>query len=519
MRIVPNAATAVFFCLAFPAFAESGEVYNAETVVPPQCYTRTESRFNPCYVCHQTYKGLERPNQMSDGFLQGDYNFSDAALTNHWRNLFVDRRRQVEKISDAEILSYIAQDNYSDLAPRLRDSGFGGYIPDLAGLQDSADAFDANGFARDGSGWVAFNYKPMPSTFWPTNGSTDDVMIRLPEEYRLNAQGDYSRETYLANLTILEAAIRDVPAVDMPITDESTVGRDLDGDGVIGEASRLRRPEVYVGRASDIPVTPGLYPAGTEFLHSVRYVGVAGDGTIHVPARMKELRYMRKVRFLNGPALLSIYGNEQQEKRDENLPRHSFVGDSGIDNGFGWLVQGFIEDAHGRLRPQSFEETTFCMGCHATIGTTIDQTFAFPRKLPGAAGWGYIDYRGMPDAPSSGERDGEFLTYFKRVGGGDEFRQNEEMRARWFKANGQVDEEKVRAADVYTLTAPSRERALALNKAYRIIVREQSFVHGRDATVAPPENVYRKVDPDAAPPLKPAFRYRWDIRPDWAFSD
>ena len=32
-----------------------------------------------------------------------------------------------------------------------------------------------------------------------------------------------------------------------------------------------------------------------------------------------------------------------------------------------------------------------------------------------------------------GEIDGEFLTYLERVGGGDEFRQNEEMIERWFK--------------------------------------------------------------------------------------
>ena len=66
--------------------------YNREAPVPPQCYTRTEARFNPCYVCHQTYAGRERPNVMNDGVLQGDYEFSDFGLQNRWSNLFVDRR-------------------------------------------------------------------------------------------------------------------------------------------------------------------------------------------------------------------------------------------------------------------------------------------------------------------------------------------------------------------------------------------------------------------------------------------
>ena len=36
-------------------------VYNREAVIPPMCYTRTEGRHNPCYVCHQG-RVPERPN-------------------------------------------------------------------------------------------------------------------------------------------------------------------------------------------------------------------------------------------------------------------------------------------------------------------------------------------------------------------------------------------------------------------------------------------------------------------------
>jgi hypothetical protein len=247
----------------------------------------------------------------------------------------------------------------------------------------------------------------------------------------------------------------------------------------------------------------------------VRYVGVTGDGGISAARRMKELRYMVKTRALDLSQLRSRYGNELQEKIDENLPRYIDLGDRGMDTGFGWTMLGFIEDADGALRPQTREEQFFCRGCHATVGANIDQTWAFPRKLAGAAGWGYIDYRALPDAPNRGESEGEILTYFRRAGGGDEFRSNTEMLARWFDADGQVRADEVRGRSVYELITPSRERALALNKAYREIVREQSFVYGRDATVTPPANVHAEIDDATAPTLPRHLRFDHDIRLDW----
>jgi hypothetical protein len=183
----------------------------------------------------------------------------------------------------------------------------------------------------------------------------------------------------------------------------------------------------------------------------------------------------------------------------------------------GWVLQGFIEGPSGRLRANTFEENLFCMGCHTTVGSTIDKTFGFPRKVDGADGWGYIDLRGMRDAPNLGEVQGEILTYLQRAGGGGEFRSNPEMFARWFGLDGTVDKQRVLAArDVYELITPSRERALMLNKAYRVIVADQDFIYGRDATVSPPENVYERVDQDTAPTLPETANYRWDIRLDWA---
>ena len=45
----------------------------------------------------------------------------------------------------------------------------------------------------------------------------------------------------------------------------------------------------------------------------------------------------------------------------------------------------------------------------------------------------------------------------------------------------------------------SPARALTLDKAYRAIVVEQSFVHGRDATVTPAVNVHRVLPDDEQP--------------------
>jgi hypothetical protein len=494
-----------------------GVLANEEAVIPPQCYTRTEGRFNPCYVCHQApVEGEGHENRMGDGPLQGEYGFSEFGETNHWTNLFTDRTEAVARISDGEILAYVQHDNYSSLVRRMQENPtFKGWKPDLLGLQDGAAAFDRNGFARDGSGWVAFNYMPMPSTFWPTNGSTDDVMIRLPREFRARSDGSDLSDVYAANLAILEAAIKNLSEITTPPLNERTVGVDLDGDGKLGVARRLKRPATYVGAASSIPVHTFLYPRGTEFLHTVRYVGVDRAGNVHLPKRMKEVRYMVKHKLIPKHALAGLYDNELQEKIEASPPYYADFRDRGIDNGFGWRVQGYIENAHGELRPNTYEETLFCMGCHATLGSTIDKTFSFARKVDGARGWGYIDLRGMPDAPAYGETEGQILAYLRRVGGGSEFRANEEMQRRWFQPDGTLDERKVKAAaDVHALITPSRERALLLNKAYRVIVKEQSFLQGRDATVTPPKQVFEKVDPEV-PPLAPENRFRWDIRIRW----
>lgn len=489
-------------------------VYNREAIIPPMCYTRTEGRNNPCYVCHQNALP-DRENVMNDAGLQIAYSFSDLGMTNHWENLFKDRSQRVQAISDKAIIEWVNTDNYSELAPRLQAADFKGWIPELQNLQRGPAAFDREGFAKDGSQWVAFNYKPFPSTFWPTNGSTDDVMIRLDQPYRSDKQGQYCKDVYKANLAILEANIKGVDSIGSLPIDETRVGKDLDGDGKLAIATHVNRTDGWVGAAEGYFIDTHLYPKGTEFLHTVRYLGFDENGEIAVSTRMKEVRYMKKWNSFPKGTLARYYEEEAFDKEAGNLPGYTWLGDYGLDNSAGWSIQGFIENKNGRLRVASFEENLFCMGCHGSIGSTIDKTFSFARKIDGGEGWGYINLRGMPDAPNAGESKGEILTYFERAGGGDEFRSNREMLSRWFTDGGKVDYQAIAGKDVYQLITPSRERALQLNKAYKLIVEDQRFLFGRDATVTPPTKVYEFVDNATAPTLPEDFFYNWDIRLDW----
>lgn len=491
------------------------QVYNLEAPIPPQCYTKTDGKFNPCMTCHQTYDYDDnRPNVMNDGYLQGDYDFSDIGVHNHWKNLFVDRSEIIEQISDDFILNYISQDNYSPLRERLIQMRFEGYIPDILHYSHAREAFDEYGFAKDGSHWVAFNYKPFPSTFWPTNGSTDDVLIRLSTEFRTNQDNQYQRDIYLANLAMVEMAIQDLNSTTLPAVDENIINADIDGNGVLEITDQINRQTHYFGQARRIEVHKMLYPEDTEFLHSVRYIGVTDQGGIFPANRMKELRYMKKTHFKDAYTLKTDYKNEKQEKLEGNLPSYTNYGDEGLYNGMGWLILGFIEDKDGNLRQQSQEENTFCMGCHTSIGSTIDQTFAFPRKITGKNGWKYLDLKDMQDVATLGSHQNEFFEYMSRVGGGDEFRENGEMIEKWFDENGNIKEEEVKAADIYTLITPTRERALKLNKAYYTIVKQQSFIYGRDANIEAAQNIYFEID-NSAEPLEEQYRYNWDIRLQW----
>lgn len=499
------------------AYIEHNEIYNAESVIPPQCYTKTNGDKNPCYACHQSYAHDEqRPNTMGDGSLQGEYEFSDLGVTNHWKNLFVDRRPLIEKISDEEIQAWITQDNYAEFIARQKaDKNWQGELTPIKNLAFPDKAFDEQGIARDNSHWIAYNYKPFPSTFWPTNGSTGDAMIRLPKAFR-EINGEFSQAVYFVNLGLVEMALKQTRKTTIPEVSEKQLNLDLDGDGELSEkVNELVHRSHYVGDAKDTELAYMLYPQDTEFLHTVRYVGVDENGEIYNAPRMKEVRYMRKHVFKSKQRLSTSYYREAKEKHFEKLPQTRLMADKGFNNNFGWTINAYIEDEQGELRQQHGQELAFCNGCHKSVGATFDQTFSFPRKVDGLAGWGYIDLRNQHDAPNIGELQGEFLTYMQRVGGGDEFRQNEEMLSRWFNLDGSVNEDKLkRVQNLYDIITPSPRRALDLNKAYLTIVKEQSYLFGRDATLTEAKNVLRFIDEDI-PPLAPENRYQWDLRLDW----
>lgn len=437
---------------------------NPEPTVVAQCYTRTAGVANPCWACHTSKNGL---NHKADWVLQQAYAFSPVGNRNHWDNLFTDRRAAVAKISNAEISAWIAQDNYTPLRQGPKPAL--GFAPDL----DLMRGFDDDGFAQDGSGWRALRYQPFPGVFWPSNGATDDVFIRLPAVFGQDGHGRPSRTVLLQNYRTLELALG------VPDTRSVTL------------------PPRYAGAAGNIAVSRWRYPLGTEFLHGVRYVDV--DAPDLRSLRLKELRYSRKMQNPDESQIAIAYQREFEEKTIGWIPAFHGDADRGLMNAFGWVYQGWIEDAEGALRPQTREETTWCMGCHGGIGITVDSSFSFPRKLPGAAGFALQSLRGQHDRPQAGHRDGEVLTWFSRTQGGDEFRSNTELLARFFP-KGRLDRAAVlRAApggdrDLHWLLAPSRERAHALNKSYLALVRAQGFEAGREVMLAPPRNVQRTIE-------------------------
>ncbi|MCF8002895.1 MAG: hypothetical protein K9L32_01585 [Chromatiaceae bacterium] len=499
--------------------------------INPQCYTKTEDDqgqvHNPCFSCHTD---SIRPNYLRDSDLQLAYDFPAPAEENPWKNLFKDRTTEIAAISDEEMRSYISESNYfsqgGEILPATRladvpadwdyneDGQWDGFVPDVWFNFDS-EGFDHTPYGSP-SGWRAFGYYPFLGTFWPTNGSTDDVLIRLSEPFRTNLAGDYDSVVYKTNLAIIEALIRER---DIPIepTDEAALGGiDLDKDGHIATAELIKydwapregRFMWYVGqaleeqRAGRLHLAARLYPEGTEFFHTVRYIDIGEEGTNQLAARMKEVRYMKKLYWMTYADLDQRMAAELKEKHDFPDRIRPFRGniESGLGNDQGWVLAAMIEDANGQLRPQTYEELAFCVGCHSGIGATTDSTFAFPRHFSTESfqrGWYHWSQKGLRGTPERLREDGQgdYAFYLAINGAGDEFRENEEVRARFFDDQGQLKTEMLEALrqDIAVLLEASPERAMTLNKAYRVIVQEQSFTQGRDATVKPASNVHAFV--------------------------
>jgi hypothetical protein len=508
---------------------------NAVAYIPPQCFTKTrplgaEAAKNPCYVCHTD---APPPNFVSDGDLQVTLSLPRAAADNPWTNLFRPPETSGPRASDEDVLAYVRRSNYFDgdgdiaLARALQsppaawdvdgDGAWSGYQPDVW------FKFDDRGFDHrsDGAptGWRAFAYYPFPGTFFPTNGSTDDVLIRLDPRLQEDRTGRFDARVYETNLAIVEALLarRDVP---IEPVDEGALGVDLDLDGRLGKATRVAFDEApdgngttrmhYAGKAGEaeaagqFPIASGLFPLGTEFFHTVRYLDLDASGVVTMAPRMKEVRYARKVSYLTYEALRGRAAadvREQARSRDGSR-RINWQGERGIDNGQGWIFQGFIEDKDGSLRPQSREETVFCAGCHGGIGATADAIFSFPRKLgasEAARGWFHWSQHGLRGLPEPKRSDGryEYSLYLEQAGAGDELRENTEVLHRFFDERSALRPDEVRQlhGDVARLLLPSAGRALDLDRAYRAIVEAQAFDRGRDAVLAPTKSVYE------APPL------------------
>ncbi|MGB5919941.1 hypothetical protein [Arcobacter sp.] len=526
-------------------------IHNSTAYITSQCYTKTvhdENKnilSNPCFSCHSKNK---IPNfSSSDSDLQEEYAFPSPALKNPWINLFKDRTKEVNKISDQEILKYIKEDNYKDknhniiLAQKLKtipkkwdvneNGKWDGYIPDCYFNFDK-DGFDRNKKGKI-TGWRAFAYYPFLGTFWPTNGSTDDVLIRLPETFWKDKNGNFNLEVYKINLSIVESLLKQKTILTEKI-DESKYGIDLNQDGKLDIAKKIvfkwTTPDydistnklknfsmTYVGFAqkelisNSIEIAPGLYPRGTEFLHSVRYLDITKNSNIKMSSRMKELRYAKKKYWTSYSQLQQINDEEIKDENDYPDRVEEYTGniEVGLNNKRGWYYQGFVEDEKGNLRPQSQEETLFCIGCHSNTGSTADSTFVFQRKFendPFSNGWYHWSQKDLKNIPDKKLPNGktEYARYLKLNKAGDEFRANNEIIKNFFNKDMSLKEAAIKKLkkDITYLIIPSKERALKLNKAYKVIVDEQSFIYGRDAHVKPVSNVHKEVTQDQSTKLQ-----------------
>ena len=521
----------------------SAHLVHPGAYIPAMCYTKTVDRkggkHNPCFACHIEPKA---PNYaFGDEELQAAYDFPDPALKNPYSNLFRDFRPLIAKIDDATIKRYVSESNYFDSEGRIvlrkkllhlpaqwdenGDGKWSGYLPDCY------YHFDDHGIdhAPDGRAtrWAAFAYTPFLGTFWPTNGSTDDVLIRLPASFaRARRGGDYNETIYRLNLAVVESLIKRKDIAIDPV-DERSLGVDLDRDGRLDVARKVTfdwaplqgRMMSYVGEAKElltrgkVHLAAGLYPEGTEFLHSVRYLGFDKNDSVILAPRMKELRYAKKVLWASYADLHNkgLADFREGDLDPESLEHFSGSMERGLGNHMGWVYQGFIEDRNGDLRPQSREETLNCMGCHSGIGATTDGTFAFPRKLDAASSWrrGWYhatqkDLHGIPE-PRLCDGSYEYTRYLRFNRSGNEFRNNDEVTRRFFTPSGELNATMIRRLhrDVTLLLLPSTRRALRLDKAYKALVETQSFIQGRAAHGASLDNVvWREVNASQPTHLK-----------------
>ncbi|AAC07263.1 hypothetical protein [Aquifex aeolicus] len=488
----------------------SKKEHNPEPNIPLECYTDTgvvklgKAIANPCYVCH-TKALTPYENEVDDFDLQLVYDFPEEIkeMGNPWLNAIKPELTigSVPMPSDEEIKTWIRQDNWSK-AYAEKGKGELVYFPDIPPIYKYENGsyelinVDKEGFVRDPetgeyTGWRVFKWKPFPG-FFPTNGRIDSTFIRLPEKFR-KKNGEFDLNLYKKNLAILECAMKGVAP------GETCSGTEV-GDFIM--------PFRYEGDASDVEVVVYQYPPGTEFAHPLYYLDP--ENTLSFKSlRIKEMRYMKKLAYAD---TRTGTGEEEEEEGTFFWDKGRFFNDSGY-----WEMRAFIEDKNGYLRPQSPEESKFCIACHGGIGGTVDGTFTLWRKIPGEEGWKEQDYKNIKDyrykaitcenldslemgeevkkaleayCSKVGESPGEYTVYFALTAGGDHFRSNYEI-LQDISVDGKVDlellynPEKIKFIDNSgfikpELFFPEPERAYGIDKQYYRIVKAQAFIYGRD---------------------------------------
>ncbi|MCD6259752.1 MAG: hypothetical protein J7J31_09145 [Helicobacteraceae bacterium] len=384
--------------------------------IPAQCYIETSyGTQNACLFCHSNAAAKQKlgnttPQAGFDdilGNLQLEYafgaadRFSVSPNINPWENTL-----KPEKLDEAfatlgieetkwDMQSYIQTDNWQEAYNKKRGDKkvSNSHIKEDAfrlfpALNPSALPADSDGFVRTqneqealfnddvglNTGWRSVNFMPY-GIFTPHTGSVSGIYIRLDAKFMKDSNGSFNLEIYKQNLELLEQAIQD--RIENGMTH-------------------------YVGAASNEGLDRGLFPLKTEFAHPLHYVDVEADGVDSKfpgtrSARVKEIRYMYKwkMHYTNEPII-----------KEENAPLYFNEKEAWIDNGAGWWMSAFIENAQGDLRAQTPEELMQCVGCHSSrysfepaqftsgTGNTIDTVWSFSRKFAGDLGWREMDYLG-----------------------------------------------------------------------------------------------------------------------------
>jgi hypothetical protein len=372
-----------------------------------------------------------------------------------------------------------------------------GYIPDVF------YNLDADGFDRDSqgnyTGWRQYQYAPLPGNFSPANGSAGDGFIRLSEDFRVDKSGRPDLDVYKLNLAIVESAIsrRDMA---VPQFDERDYGVDLDNNGELNNADTVAYrggpgAMKLVGKAGELQsygkvhLEQGLFPVFTEFYHSLRYLDVSDEGDVIPASRVKEVRYSIKRRWYPRRVLARFAADEVKEKAyTPDRPRWVRGNQEfGVSNSLAWQYRGFIEDRDGWLRPQTHQELVSCVGCHSGIGATTDSNFSFARKLTAGDVEYFAGYKG-----ESLDQGGSDAVLYEAVSA--EFHAILDGYTTYLQQNRSLNDYRsiseefslpVDKQNIASILWPDAEKAKLMNKAYLVIVREQSYTKGRDATVSP----------------------------------